>query len=49
MTFHEFRRQHCYVEETDSVLRLYEASLRAIFSVYAMGDGSIGEASSIAN
>lgn len=33
-----FRHAACYVEETDAVLRKYEAPLRSLFETYAAGD-----------
>ena len=44
-----FRERYCYNEETDTVLRKWEASLRTLYTIYAGGDGSIaagGEVSS---
>ena len=38
-----FRATHCYCEATDRVLRRYEVSLRALFEVYSLGDGAIGD------
>ncbi len=34
----------CYIEPTADVLEAHEASLRAIYKVYAKGDGAIGSA-----
>ena len=30
----DFRRDYCYIEPTDAVLRAYEGSLRAIFQAW---------------
>ena len=38
----DFRWAACYIEETDTVLRRHEASLRYIFEGFARGDGELG-------
>ena len=38
-----FRTHFCYVEDVDSVFREWEPSLKALFKVYAFGDGVIDE------
>ena len=40
----KFREIYCYHEETDMVLRRYEASLHALYVAFAFGDGAIGSA-----
>jgi len=39
-----FRADYCYQEQTDLVLRMYESSLRAIYTEFAFGTGAIGDA-----
>ena len=39
----EFRRTHCYLQDVDEVLRDYEPSLRALFKIYAKGDGTLND------
>ena len=36
---HAFRERYCYNQDVDEVLRDFEPSLRALFKVYAYGDG----------
>jgi hypothetical protein len=38
----DFRRDHCYTEQTDEVLRKHEPSLRLLYEHAAYGDGAIG-------
>lgn len=38
-----FRSDFCYIEETDIVLKQYEASLRFLFNAFAFGTGAIGD------
>jgi len=39
-----FRAECCYIEQTDLVLRKYEASLQNIYVAFAYGSGAIGDA-----
>jgi hypothetical protein len=39
-----FRAGFCYLEEVDVVLRVYEPSLRHIYTSYAFGSGAVGDA-----
>ena len=38
-----FRAIHCYIQDVDEVLLDFEPSLRALFAVYARGDGNVGD------
>ena len=37
------REKFCYCQDVDEILRTWEASLRALFREYALGDGAIGD------
>jgi len=39
----DFRRQSCYIEQTDAVLQRHERSLKAVFKEYAIGDGDVAK------
>jgi len=45
----EFRAQHCYIEETDAVLRKHEHSLNVIYSIYSESTDGAGRGAATAS
>lgn len=38
-----YRNEHCYIQDVDDILQSYKESLMAIFTIYARGEGHVGD------